>query len=105
MGTLGFRAPEVAAGIYGPEADVYSLGVLLFCCAALQLPRDFRPADENWTPLADCAVVDALVRACCAEPAKRPRAADVYRNLGTATLLSQPLASVNEASDSFESES
>jgi serine/threonine-protein kinase len=71
LGTLRYLAPEQAEGrLVGPEADVYSLGVVL---------------EELLDPPAP-----DLVRRCCAtDPADRPTAADVAAELGATTVLAR----------------
>jgi serine/threonine-protein kinase len=70
LGTLRYLAPEQAEGrVVGPEADVYSLGVVLD-----ELLESPTPEDR------------ALIARCLArEPAERPSAADVAAGLGGAT--------------------
>ena len=72
LGTLRYLAPEQAEGrVAGPEADVYSLGVVL---------------DELLDP-----PLPTLVQRCCqAEPRDRPGAADVAEALGAPATVVLP---------------
>ncbi len=77
LGTPGFIAPEVAAGIAaGPASDVYGLAATLYFAVTGRSPRDGggRPASALITGV-PAALDDALVAALDADPARRPAGA------------------------------
>ncbi|MBA3844215.1 MAG: serine/threonine protein kinase, partial [Actinobacteria bacterium] len=84
LGTLRYLAPEQAAGhVVGPEADVFSFGVVLD-----ELLAEKTPADRT------------LIARCKAEhPADRPTAADVAAALADEPAVSQNAAAPNGRAD------
>lgn len=75
LGTLRYLSPEQAEGrVVGPEADVYSLGVVLD-----ELLR--RPTAADRELIARCRAVD---------PAERPTAGEVALALGATQVLPAP---------------
>ncbi|MCO5168131.1 MAG: tetratricopeptide repeat protein [Planctomycetes bacterium] len=96
LGTLGYMAPEQAKGIdVGPPADVFALGALLSAALTGRPPFDATQALELLEETLQGRAVtprrrdrrvppelDAIAAACLQrEPARRPTAADVAREL------------------------
>jgi eukaryotic-like serine/threonine-protein kinase len=94
LGTPGYMAPEQARGQrdVGPRVDVFALGCVLFECIAGRPPFQ---ADHLWAVLAKVLFDDAptltgappavatyLARMLARDPAARPDAAEVNRDLG-----------------------
>lgn len=80
VGTVYYMAPEVARGQYGPEVDVYSLGVMLYEMMTGKLPFDGETTAEilmkHLTAQPDLSVISpsfrpTLARALEKDPAKR----------------------------------
>ncbi|MGK3998017.1 serine/threonine-protein kinase [Sorangium sp. So ce1024] len=104
VGTLHYMAPEQAeAKAAGPEADIYSVGVMLYLAltgvypfqtapkAALDMMRRAEPPPpsrlvEDMPPDIDELCVDMLR----IDPAARPTARDVLRRLRVQELIEEP---------------
>ncbi|AUX49029.1 ATPase AAA [Sorangium cellulosum] len=104
VGTLHYMAPEQAEGKpAGPEADIYSVGVMLYLAltgvypfqtapkAALDMMRRAEPPPpsrlvEDMPPDIDALCVDMLR----IDPAARPSARDVLRRLRVQELIEEP---------------
>ena len=80
VGTVYYMAPEVAKGQYGPEVDVYSLGVILYEMVSGRLPFSGETVAEilmkHLTAQPDLAPIPKPLRATIAralekDPAKR----------------------------------
>jgi hypothetical protein len=80
VGTVYYMAPEVAQGRYGPEVDIYSLGVMTYEMLTGRLPFDGETAAEilmkHLTETPDLSPVPAAVRPVLAQalekdPSKR----------------------------------
>jgi eukaryotic-like serine/threonine-protein kinase len=96
VGTARYMAPEQAAGAQvGPEADWYSVGVMLYLALTGRFPfqpsPQVRPSSRRRAdpprPSAVAADVPPALEALCVDllrgdPAARPRGADVLRRLG-----------------------
>lgn len=96
VGTARYMAPEQAAGApVGPEADWYSVGVMLYLALTGSFPfqpsPQVRPSSrrraEPRPPSAIAADVPPALESLCVDllrddPAARPRGADVLRRLG-----------------------
>merc|ERR1719375_1150630 len=46
-GTVGYTAPEIWSGVYGPEADIWSCGVILYNMATRKAMCPPRASDEK----------------------------------------------------------
>ncbi|MGK4009163.1 AAA family ATPase [Sorangium sp. So ce1036] len=104
VGTLHYMAPEQAEGKpAGPEADIYSVGVMLYLTltgvypfqtapkAALDMMRRAEPPPpsqlvEDMPPDIDALCVDMLR----IDPSARPTARDVLRRLQVQELIDEP---------------
>lgn len=105
IGTVYYIAPEIARGRYGPEIDIYALGVMMFEMLTGETPFEGETAEEvlmkHLTAAADMSRVPAAFRrvvAGCLEkdPEKRFRSiADIRRALagGTSKTFESPLPS------------
>lgn len=80
VGTVYYMAPEVAKGQYGPEVDVYSLGVILYEMVSGKLPFSGETTAEilmkHLTAQPDLTLIPTPLRATIAralekDPAKR----------------------------------
>jgi len=61
-GTVGYTAPEIWSGVYGPEADIWSTGVILYSMVTKRALCPMTAADEKikgWVK--DCAWIKAKV--------------------------------------------
>jgi tRNA A-37 threonylcarbamoyl transferase component Bud32 len=110
LGTPAYMSPEAVKGDgVGPEADVYSLGVTLYHLLAGRPPYDGATAydimmahlEGKFTPLRDLAPdadrdFTALIERClAADPAKRPHASAMARELSTAKSLAVQIERTN----------
>ena len=113
VGTAYFMAPEQAAGRpVGPEADWYSMGVILDVALTGAYPFDLSPrlaleAKQREDPPPPDAIASGLprdlVELCMGllrrDPAERPEGAEVLRRLGLAASADGP--ALSRRSDPF----
>lgn len=107
VGTVYYMAPEVAKGQYGPEVDVYSLGVMLYEMITGKLPFDGETTAEilmkHLTAQPDLSLIPPAIRPVLAralekDPAKRtPGVRQLEREfasaIGSSTISEQPMTS------------
>lgn len=78
-GSPGYMAPEVVTASYGPKADIYSLGMLIYVFESGKAPPDLvvgECLDQAFLDERRCQFAE-LIRACSNfDPAKRNSAAD-----------------------------
>ena len=102
VGTVYYMAPEVARGQYGPEVDVYSLGVMLYELITGKLPFNGETTAEilmkHLTAQPDLMPIPTLLRPTIAralekDPRKRtPTAKELERDFLRATVTqTEPL--------------
>ena len=93
VGTEGYVPPE---GPGTPQADIYSLGKLLYEVSTGKDRLDFPEVDSGLSSRSDQEQLgrlnDVLVKACANDPRKRyPTAADMYRDLEALERGQQPV--------------
>lgn len=106
VGTVYYMAPEVARGEYGPEVDVYSLGIMLYEMLTGQLPFMGETTAEvlmkhlTATPRLDLiteSLRPVLARALAKDPRQRTPSAfqldEEFRNAIGSTAQSKPTPS------------
>lgn len=100
VGTVYYMAPEVAKGQYGPEVDVYSLGVMLYELLTGKLPFDGETTAEilmkHLSSRPDLAALPislrpVLARALEKDPARRIRSAREFQAELSRVWAPQPL--------------
>ncbi len=102
VGTPSYMAPEQFRGAYGPETDVYALGLTIFEMLTAKLPtsRDapFKDVQNGKAQPIGARWKSVITKCVAAEPAERfHEVEDVWRSLsgdGSASFGSHPLSSV-----------
>ena len=102
VGTPSYMAPEQFRGEYGPETDVYALGLTIFEMLTAKLPisRDdpFKNVHNGKAQPIGARWKSVITKCVSAEPAERfHEVGDVWRSLsgdGSASFGSPPLSSV-----------
>jgi eukaryotic-like serine/threonine-protein kinase len=109
VGTVYYMAPEVARGQYGPEVDIYSLGIMLFEMLTGQVPFAGETTAEvlmkHLTAVPNLQVIPAefrpvIARALEKDPSKRIRSVAEFQQEFDAALA-KPLVSSSAVVDRF----
>lgn len=109
LGTFGYISPEQISGLVpSREADVYSLGALLFFMVTMTHPQAFWGQDQTENAMRTLhrhidpngeILEEMIVRCIDADPSKRPSLRELYHHVyeHAAYLLMEPLPSLEES--------